>query len=469
MADLSVIVTTGDGLNYTKNCLMLLLPQMGPRDELIIVDDASTDGTPEFLGTLQGLEPAVKVIARRQRQGQPAAINRGLQECTGQEILILHNDTYLLPDTVARLREIMAARPQLGAVSPMAVASRSGYTRIETRPYQTLGELSEVAREWVEGLGTWRVRWSMVLDDYCLLVRRAAIAAVRGYDIRFTPRYFAADDLSLRLWQAGWICAAAAELVVHNEGQRGINDKERAKEWYQENKRRFTEKWGFSPTYSLNVNDLLVTRLDAREPEISVLDVGCAGGGNLMRLAQVCPKAGRYGVELNAAAAKVAATFGDVTAGDITKLDRPDWEGKFSLILCGDLIEHLADPLPVVKTLGRWLKPDTGRLVVSLPNVLNYTVWQGMLQGEWTYRDNGVLDRTHLRFFTRQSGLALMEEAGLSAEVVDDNEFYITKEPPSEAMIEHILKTPGAAITRQELMALQWIIEARRPGGSDET
>jgi hypothetical protein len=91
-----------------------------------------------------------------------------------------------------------------------------------------------------------------------------------------------------------------------------------------------------------------------------------------------------------------------------------------------------------------------------------------MLRGKWTYQDNGILDRTHLRFFTRQSGLALMAEAGLTAEVVGDNEFYSMPDPPPEAMIEHILKIPEASIDRQDLMALQWIIEARRPGGSDE-
>ncbi len=468
MADLSVIVTTADGLSYTKNCLALLLPQMGPEDELIVVDDASTDGTPEFLQGLAGAGPAVKIVPRRKRLGQPAAINRGLQESTGREILILHNDTYLLEDTVARLREVLAARPRLGAVSPMAVESRSPYTRVETRSYQSLEELEQIAREREPKLGFWKVRWSMVLDDYCLLVRREAITAVQGYDIRFAPRYFAPDDLSLRLWQAGWHCAAAAHLLVHHEGQRAVNDTSTAKEWYEANKRRFAEKWGFSPVYSLNVNDLLVSRIDFRQPALAVLDVGCAGGGNLMRLMQFRPDTERCGIELNAGAARVAGCFGEIMNVDITTLDRPDWEGKFTHILCGDLLEHLTDPLPVLKMLGRFLRPDTGRLFVSLPNVLHYSIWWEMLRGKWTYQDNGILDRTHLRFFTRQSGLALMAEAGLTAEVVGDNEFYSMPEPPPEAMIEHILKIPEASIDRQDLMALQWIIEARRPGGSDE-
>ncbi len=463
MADLSVVLTAADGLEYTKNCLKLLLPQLTPEDELIVVNDDSTDGTAEWLTGLSGIGLMVKVVKRRQRLGHPAAVNRGLQECAGREVLVLHNDTYLLPDTVARLREALGTDPRLGAVSPMTVATQNTYSRLHTPPYHTVADLAEIVRAREAEVGPWRVRWTLTLDDYCVLFRWEALQKVGGFDTRFSPRYFAMDDMAVRLWQAGWCCAVANHLIVHHEAQRAIRQKETARAWYRENQHRFEKKWGFIPLYSLNVNDLLVRRIDLGQPDLSVLDVGCAGGGNLMRLAQLRPDARRCGIELNEGAAKLAGCFGEVCAADVTQLERPDWEGRFSYILCGDLIEHLADPLPVVKKLGSFLKPDTGRLVVSLPNVLFYQVWQDMIQGQWTYRNNGVLDRTHLRFFTRQSGLALMEEAGLTAESVDDNEFYVRRKPVPEEMIDHLLKTPGASITRQDLVALQWIIEAWRP------
>ncbi len=463
MADLSVIVTTADGLNYTKNCLRILLPQMGAQDELIVVDDASTDGTPDFLAGLRDVKPAVKIIARRQRQGQPAAINRGLQESTGREVLILHNDTYLLPDTVARLREALAGNPRLGAVSPMALRSQSVYTRMSERSYHNMGELAAIARAWEAEIGDWQLRHSMVLDDYCLLLRREALLESGGFDSRYSPRYLAAEDLSLRFWQAGWQCAAAAHLVVHHEAQRTHDDGAATREWYRENQRRFEKKWGFTPTYSLNVNPLLVGRIDVRQPGLSVLDVGCAGGGNLMRLAQLCPDSQRHGIELNAGAARIAACFGEVVAADITQIDRPDWEEKFSYILCGDLIEHLAYPLPAVKMLGRFLKPGTGRLFVSLPNVLHFTVWRELLAGKWTYQPWGILDRTHLRFFTKESALAFMAEAGLTARVVGRNAPPPADLAAMEPMLAHILQTPGTTLKREDVLTLQWIIEARRP------
>ncbi len=461
VANLSIIVAATDGRDYTKQCLEWLLPEIIPGEmEVIVVDDASTDGTAELLVTM----PHIMIISRSRRQGATAAFNRGFQEATGQEILFLHNDTVLPPGTIGMLRKVLESDMEWGAVSPMSGVSNSIYNYMAAKPYQTIDELFAVAREIAEKSGHWNIRQAMVLDDFCLLVRREAFLRAGGFDERFSPRYFAAEDLSLRLWQTGYKLATAMHVFVHHTGQRRNDLDGPAKKWYEENEVRFQEKWGFLPRYSLNVNDVLLNHIDFRQPSFSVLDVGCAGGGNLMRVRELRPESERYGIELNEGAAKIASLFGEVDSMDVTKLDRPAWEGKFSYIFCGDLIEHLAYPLQVLKMIGRFLKPGTGKLLVSLPNVLNYTVWKEMLTGQWTYRSQGILDRTHLRFFTRESGLALLREAGLDARIVDHNEMRNVDLESLEPMIEHLLQTPGATITRGDIIALQWIIEAWCPG-----
>jgi SAM-dependent methyltransferase len=84
---------------------------------------------------------------------------------------------------------------------------------------------------------------------------------------------------------------------------------------------------------------------------------------------------------------------------------------QFERIVFADLLEHLPDPIPVLAGYRRLLAPG-GRLLVSLPNVAAWTVRLELLFGRFEYAESGILDRTHLRFFTRASGRRTLEAAG---------------------------------------------------------
>jgi len=92
--------------------------------------------------------------------------------------------------------------------------------------------------------------------------------------------------------------------------------------------------------------------------------------------------------------------------------DTPDVGGPFDAIVYGDVLEHLVDPGRVLAALGRALAPD-GVAVVSVPNVAHLWVRLNLLAGRFEYADRGILDRTHLRFFTRRTLRALLHGAGL--------------------------------------------------------
>ena len=88
--------------------------------------------------------------------------------------------------------------------------------------------------------------------------------------------------------------------------------------------------------------------------------------------------------------------------------------GKFDLILALDVLEHLADPQSVINDLVARLTEGV-RIIVSLPNVSHLSVIAGLaLRREFEYRDAGILDRTHLRFFTEKSAVRLLRQSGLS-------------------------------------------------------
>jgi SAM-dependent methyltransferase len=99
----------------------------------------------------------------------------------------------------------------------------------------------------------------------------------------------------------------------------------------------------------------------------------------------------------------------------VVDLDRevPVLSGPFDAAVYGDVLEHLADPLRVLRGLNRSLAPEAV-VVVSVPNVAHVWVRLSLLLGRFEYGDRGILDRSHLRFFTRRSFIVLLESAGLS-------------------------------------------------------
>lgn len=93
----------------------------------------------------------------------------------------------------------------------------------------------------------------------------------------------------------------------------------------------------------------------------------------------------------------------------------PLLSGPFDAIVYGDVLEHLSDPRAVLVALDRHLAPG-GIVVVSVPNVAHLWVRLSLLLGRFDYAERGILDRTHLRFFTRRTLRALLREAGLRVE-----------------------------------------------------
>jgi GT2 family glycosyltransferase/tetratricopeptide (TPR) repeat protein/2-polyprenyl-3-methyl-5-hydroxy-6-metoxy-1,4-benzoquinol methylase len=143
------------------------------------------------------------------------------------------------------------------------------------------------------------------------------------------------------------------------------------------------------------------------------LDIGC-GAGRLGEAIKARQQADVVGIELDEAAAAVARRRLDaVLVGDVERMDLELAPGSFDVIVCADLLEHLREPDRLLRKARDWLAPD-GRLVVSIPNVRHHLVVRSLLEGNWTYASEGLLDRTHLRFFTRREIEKLFYRSGFA-------------------------------------------------------
>jgi trans-aconitate methyltransferase len=149
-----------------------------------------------------------------------------------------------------------------------------------------------------------------------------------------------------------------------------------------------------------------------------VVDVGCGTGtlGASIKLAH--PEAEVRGIEpVREAALRAKAQLDDaapISADDPLPAEWPVPD----CVIFADVLEHLVDPWSTLKRWATRVEPGA-RFIFSLPNIAHATIIANLLRGSWQYVAEGPLDRTHLRFFTRQSAVDLIEQAGLRIESME--------------------------------------------------
>ncbi len=150
-----------------------------------------------------------------------------------------------------------------------------------------------------------------------------------------------------------------------------------------------------------------------------ILEVGCGEGATGAELKKR-QKAFVAGIELNSASVKKASlVLDEVLQGNVETMALPYDKESFDCIIFADILEHLIDPLSLLKKVRPLLKPG-GSIVTSIPNVQFYAVMGQLAEGNWTYQKEGILDETHLRFFTLKEIKKLLESAGFEISQTDD-------------------------------------------------
>jgi 2-polyprenyl-3-methyl-5-hydroxy-6-metoxy-1,4-benzoquinol methylase len=184
-----------------------------------------------------------------------------------------------------------------------------------------------------------------------------------------------------------------------------------------------------------------------------VLDVGCSSGYLARPLvADGCTVVGIEQDEAAAAAAREVCA--EVLVGDVETMELPFEPGSFDVVLCGDLIEHLRDPEAFLARVRPFLRED-GRLVLTTPNVANWTVRVALLAGRWRYTDRGILDRTHVHLFTRSTLVEALGRAGYRVETLD----YTVPVPlVGSPAVERVAHAVGRV--RPPFFAYQFVVSA---------
>jgi len=163
-----------------------------------------------------------------------------------------------------------------------------------------------------------------------------------------------------------------------------------------------------------NSNSLILRQI---KPNSSILEFGPAHG-RMTKFLKENLNCNVTIVEIDEEAGQEASKYATFSilgpeAGDIEKFYWAEMENTFDYIIFADVLEHLRDPLSVLEATYPLLK-DTGSILISIPNIGHNAVLIDLWNGKWNYRGTGILDDTHLKFFTRSSLKTMVESAGFA-------------------------------------------------------
>jgi len=419
----SVIILNWNGLAELRPCLAAIAKNTLVEDyEVIVLDNASEE---------PGVEDAVKPYPKAKLIKEPVnhGFSRGnniaVRQSRGEYLAFINNDTVPRRDWLNPLIEMQRGLPGVGIVGSRLVDSRGNTLHAGGYFQASIDAYTDAGRNYPAGSVDAPLE-SEVHVGCGILMRRDLFDAVGGFDEHYFQGY-EDIDLCLKVRERGlkvMYCPQSEVEHIENVSMKKLSKKERRRS-KERNREFFNKRWldriyefrlprlpdamGDFSYYTLP-RDRLFEQIPA--PAGAVLEIGC-GAGVLGEHLKRSGKAARVvGVELNPLAAAVARSrLDEVHIGDIETMSLDHWSGRFDTLVVADVLEHLRDPWAALFRLRACLK-EGGTVIASIPNIGHYKIIKKLLFTEWRYEPGGILDHTHLRFFTRGSIEDLFRNTG---------------------------------------------------------
>lgn len=411
---------------------------------VILVDNYSSDGLKEWA---EGQTDFTYVLMDDQEYPIGYILNELIEKLRLQgDLLVMKGHFLITPGCLVHMQETLYEEEKVGIVGGLA-NSFLGYQRLwDVEGYEEA--IMKAAS--VEQIKSKRV---VGLCADAILFKMELLQEIGKFDEQFIEQHCSIRDYSLRSVEKDWKAKICNSAYMWNAyGANYINLGREEDECF------LKEKWGmkyFNFSHNENIISLI---LNGENDEINVLEVGCDCGATLLEITNRYPKSHVYGCEINVKAASIASHFASVTVSNIENQDLPYTEEMFDYIIFGDVLEHLRDPLEVVKYCRCLLKKE-GYILASIPNLMHVSVIENLLKGNFTYTEIGLLDKTHIHFFTYKEMIRMFWEGGYKVDSV--GMIHQPMDESSEELIEKLLSLREGS-DRFMYEAFQYLVRAQK-------
>ncbi|OKP71461.1 glycosyl transferase family 2 [Paenibacillus sp. P3E] len=237
----SIIIPTYNRVGLLRSCVESIKAHTESAYEIIVVDNASTDGTDAYCR-----ENKLTFISLPANRGFPVACNLGLQLASGDELLLLNNDVIVPRGWLERLKHALYSAPDIGIVGPVTNYA-SGRQRVSTT-YMDIAEFhAEAERVSLQGSRGWSETRRLI--GLCFLLKRELMETIGLLDERYSPGHYEDDDYCYRARLRGYRLLIAGNCLVHHEGSASFKEvySSGLQELVERGRRMFMDKWNIDP------------------------------------------------------------------------------------------------------------------------------------------------------------------------------------------------------------------------------
>ena len=231
-----IIVLTWNQKSLIKEFTDSILENTITPSRLIIIDNASKDGTQDYLKTLKGNEIVkIEVIFNKENLGYVGGMNQGLVLSKSEYVCLMNNDVLVTKGWLSKMIKVAESHPQIGIVNPQS-------NNFGVFPPKGMS-LNEFAQKLEQKFNNEFVEFNTCIG-FCMLIKRKVIEKIGFLSTEFAPIFFEDTDFSMRAKKAGFLCVGALSAYVWHHEHKAVSRMKEREEIFKRNKEKFEKKWG---------------------------------------------------------------------------------------------------------------------------------------------------------------------------------------------------------------------------------
>lgn len=398
MRSLNIIITAHNEAEYVKLCIQSIRMFADVENlSVILVDNNSSDGLSEWAMTQTD-------IAYIQNDDDTTPYGKIINQVWDMlelcgDLLLLDPHFMLTPSCLSHMMQTLYEEDCTTAVGPLFKCV------FKNQNIENVSNFEE-ALAWSSQVTCCENKRVMTLSHEAILIKGSSFIQSNHFDENILVPAYTILDYCLQMIENNLhlkVCTSALLWNSLNTSLATRNNK------YDEKLLR--TKWGMHYFNSAGNEKLIKMIQHDSKANINILEIGCDCGATLLEIKNLFPNANVYGSEINANAVRIASHFATVTVNNIEDYNLPYPPNMFDYIIFGDVLEHLHDPYKTIEYCKSLLN-DTGHIIASIPNLMHYSVMKDLLKGNFTYTETGLLDKTHIHFFTYNEIIRMFEKCG---------------------------------------------------------
>lgn len=440
----AIVILSYNLLGMTRDCIeSIRKTTCEDTREIIVVDNASSDGSAEWLRK----QKDIKLLCNKENTGFPAGCNQGIGLAEKDaDILLLNNDTVMTENALFWLRMGLYEKKKVGStgcvsnyVSNLQAVVENGKSR---QFYLDFARKNNVPSE-----NPYLPK--VYLVGFALLLKRTVLDKIGLLDERFSPGNFEDNDICLRVSLDGYsnvLCKNS--FIIHWGSQSFGREPQKYGKLMELNENKFFEKWssiGLDYIDYWGMRPALLSLYDryCAVPENNVMVVGTGCGAFLSRLRDKYPNLQFYGMEQNHFMAQAAGGMADIICVDLDTWQGDDLAESFDVIFLTESLERVKDIQKILKELARMLKKD-GHLVTTFLNKNSFL----------RITDSNM----NAEMYDQKQIVEMLDDAGLSVNIWGYQQATNVAAELEEIIDKLRAEYPG--INREDLLTYQWSVVA---------